>query len=621
MGKGALIAAIAAVFTTVLMLFSSQEQSNQTDNKENERRSLEIARELAMVGRKLVLTNWVQNSGGSGSSPFNGDTLDRDGGKIWIPPGDWSNPGNDTLGFTVLASYDSTVHEIRSLYAWKGFNMNTVQLKVGALQPDISNIAVLEFDGIALDDQSLQDLEEVIVDDLGLVADLSVLNLGLAESFNVLDTELRDEDHDDVADGIVLVDELQRDNYDGQDGLFYPDQVSEAVEVYGLSNPLQHRVESDASALGATFGIGDGQSMLTIEGDMTLANDLTGRGILVIEGDFVVPPGVTFNWDGVILVKPPQTSTNPMINLGGNVNINGAIMALHEGLPDTGHMDVSVMRDMTGAWSSPEGLVTGGAPNYCCQIMQHTHNFTSNFGNRVVFHSDDVADPSHENQTYFNETLALMSDSVYFEIFNSDNHGRGIIKLDEITGTPILQTAGSGFDESMAVAPGNKSRTRPLKKTELEHFDIAITRLPSLRKMWDTGSDYDDCYAATKTSGPECVWADHGRHEALTLRMYDNATNTRVWEASLYWHRRVEEEAEFDEDMAEYVTELQSPDYGLDLIIGDNTTIVGDKNALLGLGAFSEFAAGFGVTNLGTWHRQWEAGAAGNPLAEVIVTQ
>ncbi|MFK7848614.1 MAG: hypothetical protein AB8G77_25225 [Rhodothermales bacterium] len=617
MGKGALIAAIAAVFTTVLMLFSSQEQSNQTDNKENERRSLEIARELAMVGRKLVLTDWIDKDGSDTAiQPFL-DTLSRDGGQIWI---EGYTPGGGRLDFRVYGAYDSTVHEIRSLYAWKGFNANTVQLKVGALQPSFSNLAELDFNGIAIDDQSLQDLEEVIVDDLGLVADLSTYGLGLFETKTALETELSAHP---ASIAITEVDQAQRDAYDGQDGLFYPDQINEAVEVYALANPSEHQIESDASLIGATFGKGDGKSLLTFEGDMTLANDLTGQGILVVEGDFIVPPGVTFSWDGVILVKPPQTSLNPVIDLGGNVDINGAIVALHEGMPDTGHMDVSVYRDMTGAWSSAFGLATLGAPFYDTEILKHTHDFTTLKGNRVVFHSDNGLEPNHQSQTYFNETLGEITGDIFFEIVNSDEHGRGVIMLDKTTGSPVLQTAGAGFDGSIA-APGNTYRTDPLPISELEHFDISITRLPSLKKMWDTGSNYDPCYhPSNQTSGPECVWADYDRYGALALRMYEQnlGVDKLVYEASLYWHRRTDEEDEFEDEMTDLATDLQSDDYGLDFIIGDDAAIHGDKNALLGLGAFSGFAAGFGVTNLGTWHKQWEPGDIGHPLDQVILTE
>ncbi len=619
MGKGALVIAIAVVFSTLLAVFNMQGQANETDSRENKKRSLEVARDLAMTGRKLVLTHWVDSDGSSSiAQPFT-DTLIRDGGRIWVE--DFSFPAANVLEFRAYGAYDSTVHEIRSRFSWQGFALNPVQFKVGALQPSISDQSILDLESIALDDQSLQDLEDVFVDDLDQIDDLSEWGLGLTETSNALENALLSGDKSALASQLQSFTQTERDAFDGQPGLFYPDQISEAVEVYALSNPSEHQIASSAGDLSSTFGLdGSSHSMLTVEGDLTLSSDFSGKGILVVEGDLIVPPGVTFNWDGVILVKPPQTNLNPAINLGGDVTIEGAIVALHEGMPNTGHMDLSVYRDMSGVWSSAFGQDSHGG-----EILKHTHDFTSQKGNRVVFHSDDALEPDHELNTYFNETLSLIADSVFFEIVNYSNHGRGVIMLDRTTGSPVLQTAGAGFDASIA-ASGNEYRTEALPVGELEHFDISITRLSSLKKMWDTGEEYDPCYHPTnRYSGPECVWADFNRYGALALRAYKRnrllGPDKMVYEASLYWHRRTDEEEDFENEMDALAANLQSADYGLDLIIGDNTTIRGDKSALLSLGAFSGFAAGFGVTNLGTWHRQWEASDANNPLHAVIITQ
>lgn len=618
MGKGALVIAIAVVFSTLLAVFNMQGQANETDARENKKRSLEVARDLAMTGRKLVLTHWVDSEGSSSiAQPFT-DTLIRDGGKIWIE--DFSFPTANVLEFRAYGAYDSTVHEIRSRFSWQGFALNPVQFKVGALQPSISQLSVLDLESIALDDQSLQDLEDVFVNDLAQITDLSEWGLGLTETSNALENALINGGKGALASQLQSFTQAERDAFDGQAGLFYPDQISEAVEVYALSNPSEHQVASSAGDLSATFGLDGSKSMLTVEGDLTLSSDFSGKGILVVEGDLIVPPGVTFNWDGVILVKPPQTSLNPAINLGGDVTIEGAIVALHEGMPNTGHMDVSVYRDMSGIWSS-----AFGQDFHHSEILQHTHDFTSKKGNRVVFHSDDVSEPDHEGNTYFNETMGLIADSIFFEIVNHHNHGRGVIMIDRTTDLPVLQTAGGGFDPSIA-EPGNEYRSIAMPIGELEHFDISITRLSSLKKMWDTGEDYDPCYHPIgKTSGPDCVWADFNRYGSLGLRAYKRnralGPDRMVYEASLYWHRRTDEEEEFEDEMEGLANDLQSSDYGLDLVIGDNTIIRGDKSALLNLGAFSGLAANFGVTNLGTWHRQWEASDANNPLYATVVTQ
>ncbi len=615
MGKGALITAVAVVFSTLLMLFNSQMQSNETDNRENSARSAQMARELALVGRKLVLTGWVANDGSGGAAPFS-DTLSRNGGKIWIDPSSWSNSGNDTLDFRVLASYDSVVHEIRSRYAWHGYALNPMQLKVGALQPTISPLANLDVDGIALDDQSLEDLSSVLVDDLNLISDLSDYGLGLTETHDALHDELDLNGFYDLANSISLFTQTERDALDGQPGIFYPDQISEAVDAFALAFPSLNQVVPDASSLGSSFGINDSYAMLTIEGNTTLNNDLHGQGVLVIEGDFVVPEGVTFVWEGVILVKPPQSSMSPVIDLSGNVNIQGALVALHDGLPNTGHMDVSVMRDVNGIWSS-----AFGAESVDQDILRHTHDFTSAHGNRVVFLSDNPMDPAHEFEARMNETLGLISpsDSIFFEIYNHTQNGGGLVVLDRAFDSLYVQHAGIGFDAAIADA-GNAYRSIVFDRSEIDHLDIAVTRLSGLKKMWDNGLAYPGCtHYADQSQGPLCVWAAYNRFYAMTLRMYSTnyiSGDKLVYEASMYWHRRQDEEADFNQEMSDLATAIQDPDYGMDLIIGDNAAIHGDVNTVLNLPAFSSITASIGVDNLGTWHRQWAANDPANPLRQ-----
>lgn len=612
MGKGALIAAVAVVFSTLLLLFDAQVQANETDARENAKRSVEMARELAMRGRKLVLTDWIQkqNNGITANlSPF--DTLTRDGGKIWIEA--WKD-SSGILDFSVRAAYDSTVHEVRSQYAWSGFGLNPVQMKAGAINPTISSFANLsDLNAIVLDDQSLQDLHDVLVDDLSLIPDLSNYGLGLQESHDELEVALDNAGFNTLADNILMVDQNDRDLYDQEDGLFYPDQISEAVALYAAQNPGSELKVSDFSSIGSsTFGSGP-HSMLTVEGNMNIDSDFSGAGILVIEGDFQVQPGINFDWDGVVLVKPPQADMSPSIVLGGNVTIDGAFVALHEGLPNTGHMDVSVYRDMNGVWSSPFGAETGFE-----DILQHTHDFSSLYGNRVVFHSDHAGELDHQTQTKFDETLGKVvlnnpNDSVFIEIFNNANHGRGIILMDRAVVGEVAQTAGSGFVAPMADSI-NVFRTVAMPPNELEHFDIAITRLSSLKKMWDDGNDYPGCTHDDADSGPACVWSAFNRYSALTIRLYTrNVVDNLVYEASLYWHRRQDEEDDFNDEMATLADSLQSQDYGLDLNIGDGVTIRGDASVLLNLGAFSGMAGNFGVANLGTWHRQWRPEDQGYP--------
>ena len=597
MGKGALVAAVFVLATTMTMLFSAQLQSRETEQVEYERQANFMARELAMEGRKAVLAEWIVRGGILNS--WLGSPVIRDGGRIIVSS--LSQSGN-ILDFTVQADYDSTVHQVRSRYEWQDFAMNSFQMKSWRVNPSISTLATLDFDSLALDDQNVQDLDEILVQELGIIASLSDVDIDWVDLVN--DMALATGGH---GVGISQISQPQRDYFATQEGIFFPDQINQAVAEFALGNPGVLQTVTSFGSLGLDFGISDGLQMLTVEGDLMVTNDFVGKGILVVEGDLVVPSGIRFDWDGIILVKPPSTDMNPVIDFSGNVNIEGMFVSLQEPI-NAGHMDLSIMRDMTGVWALPNGTDIQDQ-----DVLKHTHDYTSHQGNYVVFHSDRYGAPNHEGYTRFNDTVSKLSssDSVFIEIYNHSNHGLGLIQLDLAGEAAVFQSIPAGFDSTLA-ATGNIYRTRNFDPADLEHFDVTITRLSSLRKLWDTGSPYlPEC---TYDSGPHCVWHTSSRMNALTIRLYstDGVSESRVYDASLYWHKRTDEDEDFNNDMADLVSALQDPSNGLDLTISDNTTIRSDVGAILNLGPFS--GVNFGATHLGTWHRQWAPGEAGNPL-------
>jgi len=597
MGKGALVAAAFVLATTMTMLFNAQLKSQETEQREYKRQANFMARELAMEGRKAVLAEWV-GKGGTLASWLGGPVF-RDGGRILVSG---LTQSGSVLDFTVQADYDSTVHQVRSRYSWQNFAVNPFQLKTWRVNPSISSLATLDFDSLALDDQNIQDLEDILVDDLGIIGSLGDVNIDWADLVN--DVTLATSGH---SVGITEITQAERDYYATQEGIFFPDQINQVVTEFSLANPSLLQTVDDFYSLGTDFGINDGLQMLTVEGDLNITSNFAGKGILVVEGDLVIPSGIDFEWDGIILVKPPSSNMNPVVDFSGNVNIEGMFVTLQEPI-NAGHMDLSVMRDMSGTWALPNGTDIQDQ-----DVLKHTHDYTSKQGNYVVFHSDRAGAPNHQGYNKFDETLSQISssDSIYLEIYNHTNHGLGLIQFDLIGQDAIFQSVPAGFDTTLA-DPGNKYRTQVFDPADLEHFDITITRLSSLRKLWDTGNPYlPEC---TYDSGPHCVWHTHSRMNALTIRLFstDGVTSTRVYEASLYWHKRTDEEEEFNEDMADLVSGLQDPTNGLDLTIGDNTSIRSDLGAILNLGPFS--GVSFGATHLGTWHRQWAPGETGNPL-------
>ena len=278
-----------------------------------------------------------------------------------------------------------------------------------------------------------------------------------------------------------------RDELDNQNGLFFPEQVKQAVNGYMLSHESAVSTVTSLAGLGGTFGSNPGEEVLRIDGDLNVIGDFSGEGILVVEGDFTVPPGVNFEWTGLILVQPPSTSLNPKIDLDGNVDIVGSMVALQEGLPNTGHMDITSFRDYSGSWSSPYGVDKKQWYYGWHWCMYHRHDFTSMYGNSVVFSSSNYLERIHEGEHYFYQTLSNFSstDSMYLEIFNSAKHGRGILSF-ELDGEPrTTYPVAAGFDPTM-ISSSTAYKSKTFSPSDLEFLELHITRLSSAEK--DVGS-------------------------------------------------------------------------------------------------------------------------------------
>lgn len=603
-----MVAAVFVLTTTLVLLMNAQLQSRETDDREFQQQATQLSRDLAMEGRKMVLAAWTQSDGTLNASPFTQKT--RDGGHIRITS---YGLAGKTLDFTVQADFDSTVHEVRSRYEWQdGLIINPFQLQTIQLNPTISPSAQLNFSTIALDDQNFMEIDEVLIQDLNLAPDLAALGVGMSNLVSDLGTELASSGMGSMS--MLQIDQTYRDLHQTQDGIFFPNQVSQAVEGFALANPSQHITVPDLSSVGSTFGIHDSNRMLTVTSDLTLTNDLDGRGILVVEGDLTVPAGIDFNWRGIIMVKPPSTEFSPKVDFSGNVNLQGMFVFLQDALLNIGHMDVSAFRDMGGVWAYAGGadLLHTGSGHSC---LKHKHNYSSIHGNHVVFHTDHSGFPNHQNFVKFNETLGLLfpGDEIFFELFNHTAHGLGLVRIDLASQGPVYQSVPAGFDSSI-VDPGSVYRTKSFPASDLEHLEITMTRPSSLLKLLDppVGTNHPGC---DSYDGPVCVWQHHDRYGAFTLRMYTKdpiGFEKRIYGTSLYWHKRPSEDSLFTAEMDSLRDNVTDPNNALDLTLGSNVTIDPDLGAVLNLVGTN--GAPFGPKHLGTWHRQWRRDDPANPL-------
>ena len=603
MGKGALIIALAATFITLTVTNTTLITTRETQDVKNRSASNMMARDLALKGRKLVLSHWAGTEGSASSAPF--QTLTQDGGTITVTS--YSSASN-IMDVTLRAEYDGAVHDIRSRYQWNpGGALNPFQIKAADIDFTISNQASLNIKELTLDDQSLAELDEVLIEDLSLGDDLSDFGLGMADMTSSLETSLTDNNHSGIS--INVVDTADRLQLEQEDGMFFPDQVETALAGYLATNPNKETTITNASSVPASFGTDAEGQVLRVTDDWTVSGNFTGEGILVVEGNFVVPQGASFDWNGLVIIKPPASNQNPQIDFSGVTNLTGGLIIMHEAMPNSGHMDVTTFRDYSGNWYSSTGV--DKKLWYWRWCMYHKHDFTSAYGNNITYYSSTSSERIHESQIHFYDTIRRLagSDDIFLQISNPTAHGRGTITLEIDGNARVTYPASAGFDPSIASA-SNPYRTQTFKVNDLEYFHIDINRLSSLKKMWDNGSRYPNC---SSTSGPLCVGYSYDRQGTLTFQLYkvSGASETKIYEATMYWHRRTDEIDAFNDKMEDLVSDLQSPSYGLDLNMGDNFTLTEDAGAISALNGGG--GGGRGVIHLGTWHTHWDPTDKTNP--------
>ncbi len=604
MGKVSIIAAIVFSLIGYILLGNMQQATRETNEAQSDYHTGQLARELAVKGRKLIIAEWIKLGGVTGTEPFS--TLSEGGGTISVESYGADPTNANVLDFTVRGVYEGSVHEIRTRYAWNNFTVNPLQITAPDMTTTIDPAATLDFPSITLDDESLHELDEVLIDELQLANDLDHFNLGLSTLASDLETEITNSGHSNTL-GVSTVTETDRTSLNQQNGLFFPSQVEQAINNFLVAHPSAETV-INGSSIPSEFGSSTDR-VLRIDGNANFGADFSGEGVLIIEGNFEVPQGVNFSWDGIILVKPKETNLNPNIDLSGIVNINGGLVIIQEGIPNTGHMDLTINYDADASWGNQYG------DKY--PWWRHTHDFSGRLKTTQVGFLSNINGFKTHSHTKFNDLLKALknpdNDSLFMVIHNAGSHGRAILTTDFTGIGPISYPLAAGFDPQIADV-NNQYRSQIFHESDLLHMDIAVTRISSLKKLWDSAEGYPGCNDSRYWDGPRCVGTDYNRFGALSLRFFKivDGGEKHLYDASLYWHRRQDEEEEFEQEMNDLISDIQSTDYGVNLNIGSDVTISINNNATAMLSGMGNLP--FGMTNLGTWHRHWEPDEPGNPL-------
>jgi hypothetical protein len=288
-------------------------------------------------------------------------------------------------------------------------------------------------------------------------------------------------------------------------------------------------------------------------------DSLSGSGLLLVEGDVHVQG--TLAWDGLVLVATPAQALAVNFD-GGTVAVRGALLVDQEAPPPGGHTDLTVYRDLSGAWATTAG--EGGNPaTRRSTHLRHTHRIDHALGHRrFVFLGE--GNP-HESYTAFQNTLtALGAQEVYLEFMNARNHGLATWTVG-LGGEEHVGTVRAGFDGTPLARAGNRHATRTFRAAQLERLVVDVRSLRVLQRLmdelvstspdcnaaWDTRPAFDTwvggCLSNNRVPATGWLWDRDG---ALTVQVRRAADGKRLYDGLLYWHTKASSHPQRAEELA-----------------------------------------------------------------------
>ncbi len=334
------------------------------------------------------------------------------------------------------------------------------------------------------------------------------------------------------------------------------------------------------------FGTPGNTSIVRINGDAHLraGAQLTGHGILIVEGDLTVDAGAVLDWDGFVYLRPKESYSQSRFD--GLVNIRGALLAYQEAIPPGSHMDVTTHRDLTGTWSIPRGTEANqaGIPIPGPWFV-HRHKWDQQWNARppiavdrvVTFLRNGTAPATHENYLRFSESLqdflsAGITD-IYLKFDNRSQNGMGTFLFeytDPATGALRTRSGSipSGFDGSGSVT----SPTIPVASLRSMEMQFRSLRLLQFMQDPDPNGSLDD--------GAHRVSNDHSRQGSFHLEIYDAATDRLIMTTSVYQHIREDEDDEYEEELNQLHDDIVNGHFGLNLVLGPYTQFVYDESSV-----------------------------------------
>ena len=595
MGKGILLIVLATALGGSVLLASTQMADVGAAREVAGVEADVLARELAATGRRLLLGEALTQHGFASSAPFTRRTFND--GEIVV---NHYSAAGDSLVFELTAFHSGAAHRVRSAYTWEeGDFPGPVLVAAPYVSTDISPDAMISggvqarpsyFDRRRFFEMRLESLLDFDRMSDSASADFSA-SRGPGGDLSVVPNI------DDVSAAHVspTMDELYFD----------------ALDAIGDGDPVYDDLTLDGAM---SLGTADDPRILHVTGRLALdaGARLEGNGLILVEGALDVEPGAELEWEGLILVR--SESDFLPVRLDGDVEIRGALLVDQQGVPPGGHMDLTVMRDHSGVWTSAQGVETQTDP--VRPWHRHTHKFDLATGGRTVYFFENGLPGRYDlagyHRTRFYNTLAFLGNQdIVLELANTDMHGMSRLHM-KVDGEDMASSGvRNGFPTEYASA--DPLRTRPFPASDLDDLVLEIRSLRMLSYKPNNSNCGPHLTPAQCSDRPQGVGGHFDRDGALTLRVRRASDDALMYEAAAYWHWK-EEEADGDaaEEAAWRLLIEGGGAFGTRLEMGPTVNVTFDRVAMRPIAQRLGFL-GVALEHRGTWTTHWSPGDRGAP--------
>jgi hypothetical protein len=626
MGNSALIIVAATVLSGILIFANAQRISTESNLAQTQQQEDILARDLALTGHNLALAEMLSSTGGlSGSLSYGSTPMPYSGGSFVVDG--YTIGANNLVDLRVVGIYGDAQHLIHSRYR--------MRQDLPAWYIDTANLTISVNDSARInggpDNKELwlgtSELERLNgIPELNGLIDLGHMTDEINDALqnaddglpgNITEVTVKD-DMESINETLPDIDAASNDSwlqefyYTTLDAMTLdgstPDAFFPGSMQFGPSDPGEEiEGEGGVNPYAFNFGTSANTAIVRIKGNATIraGAELTGYGILIVEGNLVVEPGAVLDWDGFVYLRP--TDSYSQTRLEGLVDIRGSLLAYQEAVPPGSHMDVTTHRDLSGVWLLPRGVEANqaGIPIPGPWFV-HQHKWDSPWNSRPPISTDRVVTflrngatlATHERSLRFAETLEDIESAgiqeIYLKFDNRSNNGMGTILLEYNDPTSgVLRThsgsIASGFN-------GSGSLVSPtFRPADLRTLEMQFRSLRMLQFMRDPDPE------GSLEDGAHRVSNDHGRKGSFHLEVYDAATNRLLLTTSVYQHIRENEDQEYEDELDQLRQDVLDGRFGLNIVIGPGTSIVHDDQPVTNV--MNRFNTP-PLAHVGTWTRR-----------------